>query len=105
MNVGHLEKVNPRHTITARYTTHTPSEAQVVNGSNFGPWNGPVFLENVMCAGTEAVGTECPTPGVGVITDPECNNPSRTAGVRCIASELSKTVCSLITFTGIVTCS
>ena len=62
------------------------TETQALNGSNFGPWYGPVYLENVMCNGTERFGFQCNTPGPGVITNQECYNPNRTAGVRCIAS-------------------
>ena len=62
------------------------TETQALNGSNFGPWYGPVYLENVMCNGTERFGFQCNTPGPGVIANQECYNPNRTAGVRCIAS-------------------
>ena len=64
------------------------TETQALNGSNFGPWYGRVYLENVMCNGTESFGFQCNTPGPGVITNQECYNPNRTAGVRCIASML-----------------
>ena len=67
--------------------TYLPAETRALNGSNLGPWFGPVFLENVMCNGTETFGFLCNTPGPGVITSPECYNPNRTAGARCIASE------------------
>ena len=63
------------------------TETQALNGSNLGPWYGPVYLENVMCNGTERFGFQCNTPGPGVITNQECYNPNRTAGVRCIASK------------------
>ena len=65
------------------------AESQALNGSNFGPWYGPVYLENVMCNGTESFGFQCNTPGPGVITNQECYNPNRTAGVRCITGEWS----------------
>ena len=61
--------------------------AQVLNGSNLEPWYGSVFLENVTCNGTESLGTECVTPGPGVVTSPECYNPYRTAGVRCFTGK------------------
>ena len=61
--------------------------AQVLNGSNLAPWYGSVFLENVMCNGTERLGIECVTPGPGVVTSPECYNPNRTAAVRCFQGE------------------
>ena len=64
------------------------TESQVLNGSNFGPWDGPIYFENVMCNGTEPVGVPCITPGIGVVTNPECFNPYRTAAVRCYLSEL-----------------
>jgi len=64
-----------------------PTEVQALNGSSLGPWYGPVYLENVMCNGNERFGIQCNTPGPGVITNPECYNPYRTAGVRCIISE------------------
>ena len=78
-----LEEVTPIICIF----TYSPTEAQALNGSNLAPWNGPVFLENVMCNGTETFGIQCDIPGPGVITNQECFNPDRTAGVRCIASE------------------
>ena len=62
----------------------------MLNGSNFAPWNGSVFLENVMCNGTERLGIECVTPGPGVVTSPECSNPNRTAAVQCFRSKLKK---------------
>jgi len=67
-----------------------PTESQALNGSDVGPWYGPVYLENVMCNGTERFGFQCSTPGPGVITSPECYNANRTAGVRCITGELNK---------------
>ena len=67
----------------------SPTETRALNGSYFEPRYGPVFLENVMCNGTERFGFQCNTPGPGVINDPECYYPNRSAGVRCIASECS----------------
>ena len=49
-----------------------------------------------MCHGTESFGFQCNTPGPGVITNPECYNPNRTAGVQCITSEYSVCHCSFI---------
>ena len=49
-----------------------------------------------MCNGTESFGFQCNTPGPGVITNPECYNPNRTAGVQCITSEYSVCHCSFI---------
>ena len=43
-----------------------------------------------MCNGTESFGFQCNTPGPGVITNQECYNPNRTAGVRCITGESRK---------------
>ena len=71
---------------------HLFSESQVLNGSNIAPWNGSVFLENVMCNGRERLGIQCVTPGLGVVTSPECSNPYRTAAVRCFGSEWKKLV-------------
>ena len=74
-----------RNGIFTRFIAHTGS--QVLNGSNFAPWYGSVFLENVMCNGTERLGIECVTSGPGVVTSPECSNPNRTAAVRCFQGE------------------
>jgi len=73
----------------------TSFETRALNGSYFEPRYGPVFLENVMCNGTERFGFQCNTPGPGVISDPECYFPNRSAGVRCIASEYSVSFSSL----------
>ena len=70
-----------------------PTESEALNGTSLDPWYGPVFLENVMCNGTETFGYQCATPGAGVITNPECYYPNRTAGVRCTMSEWSKVTC------------
>ena len=72
------------------------SGAQVLNGSNLEPWYGSVFLENVMCNGTESLGIECLTPGPGGVTSPECYNPNRTAGVRCFTGKQDYPGCSII---------
>ena len=69
--------------------------AQVLNGSNLGPWYGSVFLENVTCNGTERLGIECLTPGSGIVTSPECYNPNRTAGVRCFTGKQESSNCHL----------
>ena len=45
-----------------------------------------------MCNGTERFGVQCNTPGPGVITNQECYNPNRTAGVRCITGKWSKVI-------------
>jgi len=71
------------------------SEAQALNGSNLEPWYGPVYLENVMCNGTERFGFQCSTTDLGVITNPECYNPYRTAGVQCM---IDINECELETF-------
>ena len=72
------------------------TESQVLNGSNLPPWYGPVFLENVMCNGTERIGIECFTPGPGIVTSPECYDPYRTAGVRCFRSECMEEIRAII---------
>jgi len=78
-------------TMTLPLTCTSPTETQALNGSNFGVWYGPVFLENVMCNGTETFGFQCNSSGPGVITNPECYNPNRTAGARCIARSSTPT--------------
>ena len=74
-------------TMILSLTCTSPTETQALNRSNLGPWYGPVFLENVVCNGTESYGFQCNSSGPGVITNSECYNPNRTAGARCIASE------------------
>ncbi|XP_022097581.1 deleted in malignant brain tumors 1 protein-like isoform X2 [Acanthaster planci] len=69
--------------VVCRQLGFTNGAARAATGANFGAGEGPIFLDDVACAGTESRLVDCPNPGWEV---ENCGH-SEDAGVVCLPDE------------------
>ena len=72
----------PDANVACRQLGFQPSGATALYNAAFGTGTGPVWLDDLLCSGTESRIVDCSNGGVGNIDF--CNGHNDDAGVRCI---------------------
>lgn len=66
--------------VVCRQLGHNAMGAQLFRAATFGAGNGPIYLDNLDCSGSELTLTSCPRPGQ--VGENDCSH-GEDAGVRC----------------------
>ena len=80
------------------------SSGRKYGGAYFGPGSGPIWLNNVICTGTESTLGSCGHPGLNITRS--CNH-SDDAGVRCYGGQgtyVAIYLCTTLVLLGVCIC-